>query len=159
VDETRTSITAWATSNVMTDNYLGQVVVVDDDPTPTFTLAPVKATVKEGSSAKWTVTLSAPVNYGVEVSGRVIRGPGADVTGRDVPASWLRDHADTRHPARALHRLDAYVYAAIESGSTKASLSVPMRKDGKREGREAVTVKVTVLGSKSTKTVYVASSR
>jgi hypothetical protein len=159
VDETRTSVAAWATSNVMTDSYLGQLVVVDDDPTPTFTLTPVKTTVKEGSSAKWTVKLSAPVNYEVQVSGRVISGPGADVTGRDVPASWLRDHADTGHPTRALHRLNAYVYATLASGSTKATLSIPMRKDGKREGKEAVTVKVTVLGSKSTKTVYVASSR
>lgn len=157
-DETLTFAVAWATSNVMTDDYLGSLTVLDDDPTPAVTVRPLAGTVTEGTRAQWRLTLAAPVDYPVVAVGAVVRGPGARLDGRDVPLSWLTDHASLPDRSKPLDQLGAYVVGEIEPGATTAVLSIPTLNDTRKEGRESVTLRVEVQGLLITRTIYVRAS-
>ncbi len=156
---TYTLVAAWATKEAMTDDYLGRLVVVDDDPSPTITITPVSRTVKEGQNATWRITLSDPVDYDLYIDGQVARGPKPALKGFDVPLSWLRDHGSTRHRAWPMWRSGAWVYTAVKRGRTTATISVPIRKDGAKERREALTVDFHINRRTVTRTIRVAASR
>ena len=153
-----TIIAAWAGKEAMTDDYTGRLVVVDDDPSPTVTISPVSGTVAEGQNATWRIRLSAPVDYDFFIDGQVARGPKPALKGFDVPLAWLRDHGSTRHRAWPLWRSGAWVYTQVPRGRTSATISVPIRKDGARERREALTVEFHVNRHSITRTIRVARS-
>lgn len=157
--EATTYVAAWATSNITTDAYIGRLVVLDDDPTPKATVTRVHRTVKEGSSAQWKITFAKAVDYGVDVSSRVVAGPGRDLTGADVSATWLSQHASKRGSTGTLAKLGVQIYAYVPAGSRSTTLSIPIRKDGKKEKGEAVTLRVHALTTTKTTTVKIAASR
>lgn len=157
--ETTTYVAAWATRNLMTDGYLGRLVVVDDDATPKATVRRVHLTVKEGGSAQWKVTFAKAVNYGVEVTGRIVAGPGRDLTAADVSARWLSQHARKRGSTSTLAKLGVEVYGYVPAGSRSVTLSIPVRKDKKKERREAVTLRLKALKTSKTSTVGISASR
>ncbi|CUR59612.1 Secreted protein [metagenome] len=154
-----TLVAAWATKEAMTDDYTGQLVVVDDDPTPSLTVTPVSRTVKEGQNATWRIRLSAPVDYDLFIDGRVVRGAKPTLRGFDVPLSWLREHGSTRNRARPLWRSGAWVFAQVPRGRTTATISVPIRKDGAKERKETLTVEFHLNRQSVTRTIRVARSR
>ena len=142
----------------MTDDYLGSLTVLDDDPTPAISVSPVASSVAEGGRAQWRVRLAAPVDYPVTAVGTVVRGPRPRLNGWDVPLSWLAEHAETQDRARTLDQLGAYVLAEIEPGATSAVLTIPTLNDSRKERRESVTVRVEVPDRTVTSTIYVNAS-
>ncbi|MGD9959163.1 MAG: hypothetical protein AB7I40_12740 [Nocardioides sp.] len=153
-----TIVAAWATREAMTDDYAGQLIIRDDDPTPALTVTRVAPTVKEGQSAQWRLEFAARVDYDLFVDGKVVRGAKPPVRGNDVPLKWLRQHGATQHRDRPLWRLGGYLYDELPTGRRVLTVSVPIRKDGVREGREAVTARFKVNGRVYTRTIHIAAS-
>ncbi|GAB2477827.1 alpha/beta hydrolase [Jatrophihabitans fulvus] len=141
-----TVVLVGATTNVVTDRYVGALTVLDDDPAPTVTLTPVRSVVREGSSAQWRLTLSSPVAYETYVAARVVFGPGRDLRGADVPAAWLREHAYEPGTAAALAALDTELFVDLPAGRRSAVLAIPTVRDRVKEGTEAVTLRASVAG-------------
>lgn len=151
-----TSASAWATRHMMTDAYLGQLAVVDDDPTPALRVRVLDRTVAEGGTAQWEVTLGAPVDYDMFVSGRIIRSPRPALAADDVPASWFRRHVGMGIEAgKPLWRYHPSLYDQLPSGRTQVVLSVPTVADSRAEGRESITLRVKVNRTAVERTVYV----
>lgn len=158
LDETRTFASAWATSGVMTDDYLGSLTVVDDDPTPAVRVTRPATFVAEGRPTQWRVQLAEPVDYVVPIRGTVGHGPRPTLNGRDVPLSWLADHSRSRDRDLPLDRLGAYVVGEIKPGATSALLTVPTLNDSRKEGRESVTLRIEVQGKTFSRAIYLRAS-
>ncbi len=155
-----TIMAAWATRDLMTDDYTGRLVVLDDDPSPTITLTRVASTVKEGQSARWRVQLSARVDYDVFVSGQVVRSPRPVLRGTDVPKRWLVTHTGLAASRKPLYELGAGVWEQVRAGRRSVLISIPIRRDGVREPRESLRVKFRIEGQRAiSSTVHVAASR
>lgn len=154
------SLTAVAVRGVMTNRYRATARIIDDDPSPRVRVQRVASPIAEGTTARWRVTLSEPVGYHAQVIGRVVAGSVSvpRVTVGDVPARWREDHIYRTPPlSTPLHRADVDSYGAIPAGRTTTTLAIPMRRDGVREGREAVSVRVRLprLAEPVVRTVYV----
>ncbi|MBE7163089.1 MAG: hypothetical protein INR72_17765, partial [Williamsia herbipolensis] len=106
VDQLTTTVLAGATTNVVTDQYAGRLIVTDDDPSPAISVSPVRSSITEGGTAQWRIALSRPVGYDVVVMASVVRGAGHTLSGADVPRSWLERYAVSIDPTRPLHALD-----------------------------------------------------
>jgi hypothetical protein len=150
-----TTTSAWATRDLMTDSYLGQLRVDDDDPTPAVTFTPVDKTVEEGQPAQWELRIARWVDYDIYAYARVVRGPDPVLYGADVPESWLLRHAGASDPDKPLQRLYASVYEQLRGGSKRVVLSMPTKRDGLSEGRESVTVLFKLDHHQYRRTVWV----
>lgn len=155
------TLTGWAVRGVMTDAYLGQLDVTDDDPLPTVNVTVQKKTVREGQKATWTLRLSKPLEQDLWVNAEIIRGPRSvrALTGADVPTKWRREQGvgSTRLP---LYKQGVTISKGLPAGKTTVVISVPIAKDHRAEPREQLTVKLSLgdTGVGATKTVYVAAS-
>jgi hypothetical protein len=151
-----TQVSTYAMRNMMTDAYVGDLTVLDDDPTPRLTVRALHRRVAEGKAVAWRITLARPVDYDLFVSGKVVRGPAPNLAAADVAASWLRDHlgedADADKPLWTYH---PYLFADIGSGRTRTTLRIPTRKDGVEEGRESLTIKLRAPHLRATRTAFV----
>lgn len=152
------SLMAWAKRGVMADVYAGGLVILDDDPTPKVTLSRAQERIREGDPAIWRARSVGESDVARLFVGRVVAGPGRDLTVGDVPRSWLRERIG-RVPAasKPLYRVRLTLY--VELGrSGKAELVVPTRSDGAREGVESITMQLRVFGTKTkaTQTIRIA---
>jgi hypothetical protein len=138
-----TQIALWPLQGIATDDYLGDLLVVEDDPPPNVDVN-VTRRVREGHSIKLTVTLDGDTSVGTWVSARAVRGPGENLRGTDVPRDWLNRHGDSSHPRRTLWRLYASVYDEIPARKDSTTLEFPVRRDGVREGAEFLYVRLDV---------------
>lgn len=155
---TITQVATWASREVMTDNYLGELAVLDDDPTPPITVTPVSKTVQEGEPISWSVRLGARVDYDLFVAGKVVRGPKPELSGDDVPADWLATHAWNPDEVGALHTFNVHIFEQLRSGERTLIVSIPTRSDGAVEGRESITVRFKIDHTAYTRTIHVAPS-
>jgi hypothetical protein len=150
---------AWASRNVMTDGYLGRLVVLDDDATPRTVVKPVSRTVREGQSARWRIAMDKGVDYELFVSGRVVRGPGSPVRAGDVGTTWIQEHlgpdADLDKP---LWSFKPMVFERLRQGARTLEIAIPVRRDHDTEGRETLTLRLKVGKRAYERTVYVAPS-
>jgi dienelactone hydrolase len=152
-----TTATMWATRNAMTDAYVGDLRVEDDDPTPRITVTPRRKTVREGQRLEFVVRLEKAADYDLFLTAKVLHSP-QPLRAGDVPASWLERYAPTDDPEATLASLRPYLSVRVRSGVRRAVLSIPVRADGTREGRESLRVLFRGKGQKVTRTVYVARS-
>jgi len=156
------NLTAWAVSGVMMDSYIGSLSIREDDPLPKFKFKAVKKTVKEGQTARWQVSLSAPLTEDAWVEGEIVRGPKSvpGLTGADVPRQW-REQVGVLTTKLPLYRQGFSLQGRIKAGSKKFTFDIPIAKDSKREGREQVTMRVSIFGTNlnATRTVYVSPSK
>ena len=92
--KSRTQLVAFPRSGVMTDDYFGELAVLDDDPTPEVRVQAVHRNVREGEPAQIKVSLASRVGYFVEIQLDVVRGTGKGprLSVGDVPRRWLRLH-------------------------------------------------------------------
>lgn len=156
------TLTGWAVRGVMTDAYLGQLDLQDDDPLPTFSLKAAHGTVKEGQNATWVLTMSEPLARDISFDVTAVRGPKRvpSLTGADVSKRWRQEHgvSSTRKP---IYAQDPWISGDLAAGSTRLVLSVPISKDGRKEPREQLTLRFSLseAGVVLTKTVYVAPSK
>ena len=141
----QTQIVLWPLQGIATDDYLGELVVVEDDPPPSIDLA-VTRRVREGRSIQVTVTVDGRTSVPTWVFARAVRGEGENLRGTDVPRGWLKDHGGSSRPGRPLWRLQAAVYDRIPPREDATTLSIPVRRDGVREGPEFLYLKVVTEG-------------
>jgi hypothetical protein len=152
----RTQISAWPITGMMTDDYLGRLVVDDDDPQPVLEVRPVQRRVVEGRPVVLEATISAPTSYDFGVYAEVVDGRGEDLRADDVPRSWLEDQGvPLEEPRAALHELYVGAYEAITPGEQAVRLTFPTSRDRRVEGRESLTVRFRVEGQRFRLTVAV----
>jgi hypothetical protein len=145
-------------TGVMTDRYLGGLVILDDDPRPTVRVTPVARSVAEGGKVRWKIRLSQPLGYDSYVIGRVVHGPAGPAPLRvgDVPKSWITRRYGEAPVRTPLYKLPLYFGVGLTAGRTSVTLTMPTSADGVREGRESVTLKVQVGPTRAAPvTVYV----
>lgn len=158
-DKAMTSVTVWPSRNLMTDGYLGRLVVLDDDPTPRTVVKPVARTVREGAVARWQVAMDAGVDYELFVSGRVVRGPRPPVSAGDVGQTWVEQHLGPDADLdKALFTFRPMVFERMRAGVRTLEIAIPIRRDAVAEGRESITLRLKVGKKAYTRTVYVAPS-
>ncbi|WP_296605354.1 hypothetical protein [Nocardioides sp.] len=158
-DKATTMVTTWAARNVMTDGYLGRLVVLDDDPTPRTVVKPVSRTVHEGESARWQITMDKGVDYEQFVSGRVVRGPAPTVSVGDVGETWVAQHLGPDADLdKALWTFRPMLFERMRAGVRTLEIAIPIRRDTVAEDRESITLRLKVGKKAYTRTVYVAPS-
>ncbi|MFN8193256.1 MAG: hypothetical protein U0R80_03140 [Nocardioidaceae bacterium] len=161
--KSRTQLVAFPRSGVMTDDYFGELAVLDDDPTPEVRVQAVHRNVREGEPAQIKVSLASRVGYFVEIQLDVVRGTGKGprLSVGDVPRRWLRLHGvpPTVADGRPLHRTTVSNFGFLDAGSRSLVLSMPTLDDGRREPQEQVSFRVRMRMADGTirvvKPVYV----
>ncbi len=138
-----TQIAIWPMRGIATDDYLGGLTVIDDDPVPTIDVD-IPHRVREGQPIKLTVAVHGESSVPFYAFGLAVRGKGEDLRGTDVPAGWLEQHGDASHPHWALWRLYASVQGEIRPRKGSITLTIPTRKDGVSEGPEFLYLKLDV---------------
>ena len=108
----QTQIALWPLRAIATDDYLGSLTVVDDDPKPTIDVD-VPRTVREGRPIELEVTVQGRTSVQFYAYGQAVRGPGTNLQGSDVPLGWLQEHGDASRPGRPLWRSYLYVQGDI----------------------------------------------
>lgn len=132
----RVQVTAWPLTGIATDDYIGGLRIVEDDPEPEITVD-VPDRVDEGDRIEIAVTSDIPLGQRYYVNATAQRGEGEPLRGHDVPGKWLSDHTEGEiDPRRPLWRIGMWVSARIPAGGTTTSLSIPTLADGRREGAE-----------------------
>lgn len=147
-------LVGYARFGVMTDDYVGRLVVRDDDPTPRLRVTAPRM-VREGQRLTVSVRLSDRVGYRAFGWIRAVRTSGRQLSVGDVPRAWLvKREVPRRTPAStslAQARLVDGLW--IKDGSRTATFSMPIRADRVREGRERVALQVRVFLGGKTRTV------
>ncbi|MGA8847069.1 MAG: hypothetical protein WB471_10690, partial [Nocardioides sp.] len=157
--QSRSEISAWSLGGVVTDDYLGRLTVIDDDIRPVRKIQVVQRRVVEGQPIVLRASLSIPAGYDADVSAQVVRGPGEDLRGDDVPSRWLSTHASAEKVRRPLYRLYAGFGDLIESGQTQVDLILPTARDSRVEGKEKLTVTINFAGQQYQRTITVVDAR
>ncbi len=152
-----TSLQVWGTRGLATDDYLGALRIEDDDPDPVITIKAPKS-VKEGGSLVLEVRLSAAASYDSYAYFEVVRGPGRDLRGSDVPLSWLKQFSPEPDVAEPLWRIYVFGNEALRSGETVARFEIPVLADGKREGPENLSLRIGANDTRKRVTVAVVDS-
>ena len=146
LDRIEIDVAAYGVSGAMPTDYIGRVRILDDDPPPTISVEPRRATVREGWVARWTVRLSQPVNYYDTAIGQVLAGPTRTdgLRADDVTRAWLRDHlfrdVDAGH--RRLDNLPLRLVAEVRPGQRFVTFAIPTVHDRRVEGLEHATLRV-----------------
>ncbi len=154
-----TTVTAWPVRGLVTDDYLGSLVVRDDDPSPRLRIT-VPRQVREGEPVVVTVrNVGGRADYDLSAYLEAKRGPGTDLTGADVPPAFLRGYGEDVDPALPLWKIDVSVYDAIRPGDQQLTLEVPTRRDGVREGTETLTIRINTEQVRLRRTVRVLDAR
>ena len=143
----QTQVSLFPMSGIATDDYLGELHVVEDDPAPTVDVD-VPKRVREGETIKIKVTMSAPVGIDTYVWAQSVRTRGEPLRGTDVPRKWLTHHGDSEHPNHPLYALYAGVSGRIREGRTTVTLEIPTLADGRVEGSEYLGLHLDVGDSR-----------
>jgi len=143
-----TQVSAWSTRNVMTDGYLGELAVIDDDPRPSLSVRSVARRVVAGAPAQWRIRVDRPVDFDLSVSGKVVRGPGTPVRVSDIAQSWTDLHVGPVKPGKPLWVVHAMTYDVLDPGRREVVVSIPTRAN--REGGPPRTLTLRfVIGKQS----------
>ncbi len=137
----QTQIVLWPLQGIATDDYLAELVIVEDDPPPNIEID-VPRRVREGQPIEVEVTVDGETSVPTWVYARAVRGAGENLRGTDVPRAWLEKHSDSSHPRRPLWRTYASLYEEIPPRRSSATLRIPVRSDGVREGAEFLYLRV-----------------
>ncbi len=155
----QTQVAAWAVRGIQTDDYLGELKVIDDDPQPVLDVSLVKHRVVEGQSIVLRATISELASYDYSVYGQVVDGPGTNLRANDVKASWLKKFGNPDKPHQFLYDQYVGVYDSIAPGETQVDLVVPTSRDSRKEGKEKLTVLFRIDGERFKRTVTVVDAR
>jgi hypothetical protein len=153
-----TQVTGWATRNVMTDDYLGSLTVVDDDPRPRIRVRSVTRRVVEGHPAQWRISMPRTVDFDLTVTGVAVKGPRPRVQVDDIARSWIALHAGPVPVTRPLWTTHAATYDVLRAGRTSLVVSIPTRADHRAEPPEAITLRFDIGRRKYLRTVRVVSA-
>jgi dienelactone hydrolase len=152
-----TQVTAWPTRNVMTDGYLGELAVIDDDPRPKVAIRVVAREVPAGSPAQWRIRLDKRVDFDLSVSGKVVRGPGTPVRVSDIAQSWTDLHVGPVRPGKPLWRSHAMTYDVIDPGGREVVISIPTRPSDEAGATRTLTLRIDLGKRTVRRTVRIVS--
>ncbi|WP_183095983.1 hypothetical protein [Nocardioides stalactiti] len=141
----QTLVALWPLTGVATDDYLGQLDVIEDDPAPTLAVE-VTRTVREGEPITFRITRDGATSVSSYAFGVAVRTRGANLRGVDVPADWLADHGDASDPSRPLWKTYTGVFGELPVRRDRLTLTIPTRRDGRTEGAEFLGVRLEVDG-------------
>lgn len=130
----------WPLRGLATDDYLGNLVVRDDDPTPAVRLHLTRR-VQEGQPIVMTARLVEPVGYHWRVTLAFVGGhvPRA-LRGTDLRRPWLRRQGITGDLDRPLSRLGVSLTGSAPGDRRTIRIEIPTRRDRAAEPPERVTV-------------------
>jgi hypothetical protein len=135
------SVAVGAVEGVVTGNYIGGVIVVEDDPAPTLSVDATEVTAVEGMSLEWQLNLSTPTT-GTSFYFYFVPPRGTELTSNDVPDSWFQAQGvsppSTPMPLSSI----VFLYARVDFayGVKSAQLILPLVTDGTAEGNEMVMI-------------------
>ncbi|HEX6342161.1 hypothetical protein [Umezawaea sp.] len=129
--------------------YADRLTVPNDDPEPTFTATPVTDAITEGGTLAWRMTLSAPADRMLLVTGRPTAPEGAELSTTDVDELWFRRNVSQEEPlpSRPLSSTRVQPLASIPRGELTGVLTVPTVADLEVEPVERIRLNLTLLSS------------
>lgn len=140
IDRKAHMLYAYGLHNAMAADYLGRALVRDDDPAPRISFTAVAPTVPEGRRAVWRYSLSAPVDYALNVLLAPVRGSGTPLRVNDLDRVWARNWVWAPSASTPLPDAELGYFETMRPGRTSMTLSVPTRRDTVRENREQLVV-------------------
>ena len=133
-------IAVWPLLGLATDDYLGNLVVRDDDPTPAVRLRLTRR-VREGRPIVMTARLAEAVGYDWRASVEVVGGYGSRaLRGTDLRRAWLRRQGVTGDLDRPLSRLGVSLTGSAPGSRRTIRIEIPTRRDRAAEPPERVTI-------------------
>lgn len=139
--ETQHDIVVKAVRNAVVGSHRGGVLVENDDPMPTVSVAPVADRVTEGQPLTWRVSLSEAADVGLSSIFTVTPvTEGGELSTKDVDPDWLMENFGTSpDPERPLSEVEGLsLWASVPAGETSGDVSLPTVKDGVAEPAESV---------------------
>ncbi|MFI1016121.1 hypothetical protein [Streptomyces sp. NPDC020965] len=125
---------------------VGGVLVENDDPMPTITVAPVTDSITEGRKLTWRVELSQPADTGINMSFAFLPvSGGTELSTKDVAPEWLADLGLPADPERALSTDAALMWLWLPAGETSTEVSVPTVTDTLTEPDESLRMRMSYL--------------
>ena len=152
-------LAAFALNDVMTDDYIGGLTVIDDDPSPTMTLTAQPDQITEGQSIDLRLELGAPIGFDMGATGTIIDNPHgeAPVRLRDLPLAWRQANGVAKlKGSTPLSQTGIYIGLWVPVGETSTTASLPTLKDTVAEGTRMITFELTMdNGEMITKSITV----
>ncbi|MFI5931840.1 hypothetical protein [Actinoplanes sp. NPDC051494] len=135
-------VLAKAERGMVVGDYEGRVEIVNDDPAPEISIAPVTDTVTEGGTLTWRATLSTEAESAIMVFAAVEPpARGTELSTMDVDPDWLWESSVERpEPERPLSQTGAFTYTYVNGGELTADIGVPTVTDEVAEGPEVVSL-------------------
>ncbi|WP_305784193.1 hypothetical protein [Symbioplanes lichenis] len=135
-------VLAKAERGLVVGDFQGTVSVVNDDPAPEISLAPVAGTVAEGGTLSWRATLSTAAESVILVAGEFEPpAAGTELSTLDVDPDWFwLNSAERPEPERPLSQTGAVAYTFVYAGELTADVEVPTVTDAVAEGPEVVSL-------------------
>ncbi len=128
-----------AVRGVFAGGSIGGVLVLNDDPEPTITIAPVADRVTEGGVLRWRMTLSEPADSEVWRAGFPLAPGTPELSTTDVDPAWFRQNAsESELPSRPLSASGLVVFAIVPPGQLSADFDIPTITDSETEPAEQV---------------------
>jgi hypothetical protein len=153
-----TFLAAYAQAAIQTDRYIGLGTIIDDDPPPSAKITADPKRITEGDTARWTLTMSAPIGYSTGIIARPVRAgvPGKQLTVGDLPRLFRERHLFPIPPLDTpLPQTDLRIFQNVREGRTTATLRLPTRRDRVDEGPHSITLRLRVHGLPDVFTVTV----
>jgi hypothetical protein len=133
----------------MTGSYIGTGRTLDDDPSPRLTVSPTRPRVLEGTPARWTLSLSKPVNYDVYVRARAVRGHSSlpPLTVGDLPKKLRRQLLFPVPPLDTpLWKAHLELYMPIRIGHATGHVTLPTLVRPRAQGDRSIAMRFTDPG-------------
>jgi len=133
-----------ALHGVTTGRYMAAVTVLEDDPAPIPKLSIDDATVAEGESAVFRITLKQPATEPLNYVFVLRKAPGVgEIQTDDVPAAWLQRFVKGVPDPPVALRTVLRASFIVEPGETEATFEVPFTRDHTAEGDEGFTLLIS----------------
>ncbi|MGW2286030.1 hypothetical protein [Streptomyces phaeochromogenes] len=140
------NVFAKAVHDTVVGNHLGGVTVKDDDPMPTFSVAPVPSRVTEGQSLTWRITQSAVADTEIWIDSAFAKVDGAELSTTDVDPAWLEETTgESPAPSRPLTELEGlYLPLSVPQGELSTDVTIPVVADGVSEPEESLRIQLFI---------------
>ncbi|WP_235735972.1 hypothetical protein [Nocardioides alcanivorans] len=147
---------AYALTGVnIADNH-GRATVIDDDPAPKVRLKRKRRTVREGQVIKVVIKLARPVTQHRGYTYRFARAGRAEAQLGDLTRAWRLKHVGPGGVKKKLSQLGFRGQLQLRPRRKKVVIRIPVARDGVKEAREQVRLKVRGPGIRAATTVRLA---
>nr|WP_221381584.1 hypothetical protein [Actinoplanes polyasparticus] len=132
-----------AVRGMVVGDYLGELLVAEDDPAPAVTITPVADRVTEGGTLTWRATIDQPAGVELVVYGQPTPPGGPELSSTDVDPQWFTDlTGEDPEPSRPLSETFAGPFGVIPAGESSTELTIPTVTDSLDEPDEQVRLEM-----------------